>query len=127
LVHFHGESISKFSEDLVKRASNTVEELLDDVDYAVSSLSLFNSEKSSVIFSHVVEDSLLYEVLFLDTDLIWIDVILKLANQLLDRADLSIPVESKFLDNTFEVDDGDLVTCVCPKHLNLRTTDDVSK
>lgn len=127
MVHFHGESISEFSEDLVKRASNTVEELLDDVDYAVSSLSLFNSEKSSVIFSHVVEDSLLYEVLFLDTDLIWIDVILKLANQLLDRADLSIPVESKFLDDTFEVDDCDLVTCVGPEHLNLRTTDDVSK
>jgi len=74
-----------------------------------------------------VEDSLFYEIFFLNTDLIWIDVILKFANQLLNRAYLSIPVESKFLDNTFEVDDGDLVTCVSPKHLNLRTTNDVSK
>jgi hypothetical protein len=127
LVHFHGESVTELSEDLIKRAADTIEEFLDDVDNAVSSLSSFNSEKSCVILSEVVEDSLLYKILFLDSNLIWVDVVLKLANQLLDRAYLSIPVESKFLNDTLEVDDCDLVTCVGPEHLNLRATDDVSE
>ena len=45
----------------------------------------------------------------------------------MDRANLSIPVESKFLDNTFEIDDRDFVTSIGPKHLNLGSTDDVSQ
>ena len=80
LIHFHCESISEFSEDLVEGTSNTVEELLDDFDNAVSSLSSFNSEKSGVIVGEVVEDSLLNKILFLDSNLIWVDVILELAN-----------------------------------------------
>lgn len=127
LIHFHGKSVSKFSEDLIKRTSNTVEELFNDINYAVGSLSSFDSKKSCIIVSQVVEDSLLNKILFFDTNLIWVDVVFEFTNQLLDRADLSIPVESKFLDNTFEIDDRDFVTCISPKHLNLWTTDDISQ
>jgi len=80
LIHFHCESISEFSEDLVEGTSNTVEKFLDNFDNAVSSLSSFNSEKSGVIVGEVVEDSLLNKILFLDSNLIWVDVILELAN-----------------------------------------------
>jgi hypothetical protein len=85
----------------------------------MGSLSSFDSKKSCIIVSQVVEDSLLNKILFFDTNLIWVDVVFEFTNQLLDRADLSIPVESKFLDNTFEIDDRDFVTCISPKHLNL--------
>ena len=127
MINFHGKSITEFSEDLVKRAADTVEEFLDDVDDAVASLSSFDAEKSLVIVGQVVDDSRLDEMLLLDTNLVWVDVVSELADHLLDGAYFSIPVETKFLQDTLEVDDCDFVTCVGPQHLNLRATDDVSQ
>ena len=127
LVHFHGKSITKFPKDLIKRTANTIEQLLDNINNAVSSLSSLDSKKSLIIVSQVVDNSRLYEMLILDTNLIWIDIVFQLADHLLDGTNLTIPVESKFLQNTFEIDNCDFVTCVCPEHLNLWTADDVSE
>ena len=73
-----------------------------------------------------MNNSLFNEMLLLDTDLIWVDVVSQFTYHLLNRANFAIPVETKFLQNAFKIDNCDFVTCVSPEHLNFGTADDIS-
>ena len=65
-------------------------------------------------------------MLLLDTDLIWVDVVSQFTYHLLNGANFTIPVETKFLQYAFKIDDCDFVTGVSPEHLNLGSADDIS-
>lgn len=99
LVEFHLLAIAEFSENLIERSADTVEQLLDDFVDGVGTLPLLDSEKLLIIICHVVNDPRLDNRI---ADLsVRIDVVFELTEQLLDRADLSVPVETDLLQHTF--------------------------
>jgi len=124
LVVLHLLPVTEFSENLIQRLANTVEQFFDDLNDGVVTLSPLDTEELLIIIGQVVDDPRLEQWLTRGHR-IWIDVVLQLANQLLDGADLAVPVEADLLEHALQVDDRDLVASVSEQHLNFGAADHV--
>lgn len=83
LMVFHLLSIAVLSEDLVQWLSNTVEQLFDDFNDRMRSLTPLDSKQLLVVIGHVVDDSRLEQRLTSGNSF-RIQVILQFTNQLMD-------------------------------------------